>query len=78
MSKIDVKTALAELKSNQSELAGDCCISKQAISQYLKGRTTPTDINKMKIEIQLNFYRNSEIQQLQRRIQYLSELEWDI
>lgn len=76
--KLEIKDALAELKSNQSELAKDCNISKQAISQIILGKTSPTDLTKMKLEIVLNEYRNSEIIQLQRRIQHLCEMEWII
>jgi len=76
--KLKIKEALAELKSNQSELANDCNISKQSISLIILGKSNPTELTKMKLEIALNEYRNSEIKQLQRRIQYLCEMEWII
>lgn len=75
--KVKLKKAIEMLRINQSYLSKEINMSRQTISHYMVGRRV-CETTKTKIEIVLNLYRNSEIERLQKEIELLKSLEWDI
>lgn len=75
--KYKCKEILVLLKTNISDIAYECNVSRQAIHHYSSGRQIG-NITKLKMEAAFNVMRITEIDKLNRRIEELQNAEWDI
>ena len=75
--KYNFKEILVLLKTNMSEIAAECNVSRQTIYHYSSGRPIG-ELTKLKMEAAFNVMRITEINKLRRRIEELLIAEWDI
>jgi len=75
--KYKFKEILVLLKTNISDIAYECNVSRQAIHHYSSGRPI-SELTKLKMEAAFNVMRITEINKLRRRIEELLIAEWDI
>ena len=75
--KYNFKEILVLLKTNMSDIAAECNVSRQAIHHYSSGRPI-SELTKLKMEAAFNVMRITEINKLRRRIEELLIAEWDI
>jgi len=75
--KYNFKEILVLLRTNMSEIAYGCNVSRQTIHHYSSGKTVG-EITKLKMEAAFNVMRITEINKLRRRIEELLIAEWDI
>jgi DNA-binding XRE family transcriptional regulator len=77
-SKVNIKEAIAILRINQNMLSKDVNVSRQYLNKCINENAGLSENIRTKIEIVLNLHRNSEIERLQKEIDILKNITWDI